>query len=53
MCIRDSDKIHRLISEDRVNFVAAGDYREGSPVDLIVKGLIGRIAVNYGRMPAD
>ncbi|OYX13160.1 MAG: phosphoserine phosphatase [Brevundimonas diminuta] len=31
----------------------AGDYREGSPVDLIVKGLIGRIAVNYGRMPAD
>ena len=47
------NKIHRLISEDRVNFVAEGDYREGTPVDLIVKGLIGRIAVNYGRMPAD
>ncbi|HEX8661697.1 MAG TPA: HAD family hydrolase [Brevundimonas sp.] len=50
---RDTTKIHRLISEDRVNFVAAADYREGSPVDLIVKGLIGRIAVNAGRMPAD
>ena len=50
---RDTNKIHRLISEDRVNFVAAADYREGSPVDLIVKGLIGRIAVNAGRMPAD
>ena len=50
---RDRDKVHRLISEDRVNFVAAADYREGSPVDLIVKGLIGRIAVNAGTMPAD
>ena len=36
-----SSKIHRLISEDRVNFVAAADYREGSALDLIVKGLIG------------
>ena len=50
---KDQKKVYSLISEDRVNFVAAGDYREGSPVDLIVKGLIGRIAVNYGRMPAD
>ncbi|MDP1913197.1 HAD family hydrolase [Brevundimonas sp.] len=50
---RDTRKIHRLISEDRVNFVAAADYREGTAVDLIVKGLIGRIAVNCGTMPAD
>jgi len=50
---RDTRKIHRLISEDRVNFVAAADYREGTAVDLIVKGLIGRIAVNAGTMPAD
>ncbi len=50
---RDTRKIHRLISEDRVNFVAAADYREGTAVDLIVKGLIGRIAVNSGTMPAD
>ncbi|MBN8529302.1 MAG: haloacid dehalogenase-like hydrolase [Caulobacterales bacterium] len=49
---RDQDKIYGLISEDRVNFVAAADYREGSPLDLIVKGLIGRIAINSGTMPA-
>ena len=47
---RDQDKIYGLISEDRVNFVAAADYREGSALDLIVKGLIGRIAINEGTM---
>jgi hypothetical protein len=36
-----------------VNFVAAADYREGSALDLIVKGLVGRIAINAGSMPAD
>jgi len=50
---RDQQKIYSLISEDRVNFVAAADYREGSPLDLIVKGLVGRIAINAGTMPAD
>jgi len=49
---RDQQKIYSLISEDRVNFVAAADYREGSALDLIVKGLVGRIAVNAGTMPA-
>lgn len=49
----DHSKIHRLISEDRVNFVAAGDYTEGSALDLIVKGLLGRIAITAGTMPAD
>ncbi|HEY0052108.1 MAG TPA: haloacid dehalogenase-like hydrolase [Caulobacteraceae bacterium] len=48
---RDQQKVYSLISEDRVNFVAAADYREGSAMDLIVKGLSGRIAVNEGTMP--
>jgi len=48
---KDQKKIYGLISEDRVNFVAAADYREGSALDLIVKGLIGRIAINAGTMP--
>jgi hypothetical protein len=48
---KDQKKIYSLISEDRVNFVAAADYREGSALDLIVKGLIGRIAINAGTMP--
>ena len=47
---KDQKKIYGLISEDRVNFVAAADYREGQPLDLIVKGLIGRIAINAGTM---
>ena len=50
---KDQKKVYSLISEDRVNFVAAADYREGSALDLIVKGLIGRIAINEGAMPAD
>jgi hypothetical protein len=49
---RDQEKIYGLISEDRVNFVAAADYREGQPLDLIVKGLLGRIAINAGTMAA-
>jgi len=49
---RDQKKVYSLISEDRVNFVAAADYREGQPLDLIVKGLIGRIAITAGVMPA-
>ena len=48
---RDQDKLYNLISEDRVNFVAAADYREGTALDLIVKGLVGRIAINAGTMP--
>ena len=48
---RDQQKIYGLISEDRVNFVAAADYREGSALDLIVKGLIGRIAITAGTVP--
>ena len=48
---KDQKKVYSLISEDRVNFVAAADYREGSALDLIVKGLVGRIAINSGTMP--
>lgn len=48
---KDQKKVYSLISEDRVNFVAAADYTEGSALDLIVKGLIGRIAINSGTMP--
>jgi phosphoserine phosphatase len=48
----DHSKIHRLISDDRVNFVAAADYSEGSAMDLIVKGILGRIAIHERTMPA-
>ncbi len=41
---RDLSKIYGLISDDRVNFVAPADYSEDSPIDIIVKGILGRIA---------
>ncbi len=48
---KDLDKIHRLISDGRVEFVAPGDYLEKSQLDIIVKGLIGRIARRNGYRP--
>lgn len=35
-------RIHRLISEDRVHFVAPADYSENSQLDVTVKGILGR-----------
>lgn len=42
------DKIHRLIAEDRVHFVAPADYSEGSQLSVIVKGILGRVARDAG-----
>lgn len=36
-------KIHSLIADDRVNFVAPADYSENSQIEIIVKGIVGRI----------
>jgi hypothetical protein len=41
---RSFDKIHRLLADDRVNFVSVADYSENSQLDIIVKGIIGRMA---------
>jgi len=41
---RDLEKIHRLISDDRADFVAPANYDENSQLDVIVKGILGRIA---------
>lgn len=46
---RSLDKIHRLISQDRVSFVAAADYTEHSQLDILVSGLLGRIALKAKR----
>jgi len=40
--------LYRLISEDRVNFVAPADYQEGSQLEIIIKGIIGRFARDAG-----
>ena len=41
-------KTYRLISEDRVNFVAPADYRAGSQLEIIVRGIMGRFARDIG-----
>lgn len=49
---RDLSKIHRLISDGRVEFVAPADYTEKSQLDIIMKGILGRIARKYGYRPS-
>jgi hypothetical protein len=41
---RDLASIHSLIADDRVNFVAPANYEEKSQLDIIIKGILGRIA---------
>ena len=48
---RNLAKIHRLISDDRVNFVAPANYEEKSQLDIIMKGILGRIARKHGYRP--
>lgn len=48
----DLDKIHRLISDGRVEFVAPANYEEKSQLDIIVKGILGRIARTRGSKSA-
>jgi haloacid dehalogenase-like hydrolase len=50
---RDLSKIHKLISDGRVEFVAPADYEEKSQLDIIVKGILGRIARNHGYRPSE
>ena len=50
-CDPDLIKIHRLISDDRVDFVAPANYEEKSQLDIIMKGIIGRIASKYVYRP--
>lgn len=37
-------KAYNLIAEDRADFVVPADYRDGSQLDITVKGVLGRIA---------
>lgn len=38
------DKIEKLIAEDRVSYVVPGNYREGTQLDVTVKGVLSKIA---------
>jgi hypothetical protein len=41
---RDLEKIHKLIADGRVDFVAPANYEEHSQLDIIIKGILGRIS---------
>jgi hypothetical protein len=41
-------KVYNLIAEDRAHFVVPADYRDGSQLDVTVKGILGRIARDQG-----
>lgn len=43
--------VSRLIEEDRVKMVAAADYRENSQLEVLVKGLLARMARDAGWRP--
>lgn len=45
---KSQDKLYRLIAEDRAHFVAPADYTEGSQLDVVVKGILGRFARDVG-----
>ena len=38
------NRVYNLIAEDRAQFVVPADYRDGSQLDVTVKGILGRIA---------
>lgn len=41
-------KAYNLIAEDRAHFVVPADYRDGSQLDITVKGILGRICRERG-----
>ena len=48
---RTLNKIHGLISDGRADFTAPADYTENTQMDIMVKGIIGRIARQVGFRP--
>lgn len=42
------EKVYNLIAEDRAHFVVPADYRDGSQLDITIKGILGRIARDEG-----
>ena len=40
------EEAKKLFKDGRVNFIAPADYRENSKIDLIIKDLIKKVALN-------
>lgn len=42
----DKTKVHKMIHDGRVKYYAPADYREGSDLDILVKGIIDKTTAN-------
>jgi len=49
--LRSLNKIHGLIADGRADFVAPADYSETGQMDILMKGILGRIARREGYRP--
>jgi len=45
---KSQGRLERLIAEDRVDYVAAADYTAGSLLRVVVRGILGRMAIRAG-----
>ena len=45
------DKMGRLIAEDRASYVAPADYEAAGQLDVVVRGVLGRMAQDAGYRP--
>jgi phosphoserine phosphatase len=45
---KSQGRLERLIAEDRVDYVAAADYTAGSLLGVVVRGILGRMALRAG-----
>lgn len=43
----NQERIEKLISEDRVNYVVPGDYTAGTQLDVTVKGVLRKISRQF------
>lgn len=43
---KDKSKVHRMMAENRIKYFAPADYSDGSDIDVLVKAIIDRTAVN-------
>ena len=41
---KNLDKVHKMLHEQRIRYIAAADYREGTELDLLLKAIIDKTA---------
>lgn len=44
--INDKSKVKKMLADNRIRYIAAADYNQGSELDLLLKNIISSVAVN-------